>query len=787
VKKKIIIFAFAIFVFFLSLKAVLAFNLNPFSSLLDFLFPSSPEIISAKVEPIKVEPSDWMEITVEARDKYGITSVKADMAGIETIELKLVSGNKFEGTWKATWFVHSVEVGKSYTAKIIVENEKGKVSTADVEFHDDPVFCCRRMVNITESIWAYRKPITINNTGNANTLTDYQVLVTNPIYNETGLVGSWHFNEGSGTIAYDSSGNNNNGNLVNDPTWVDGKFGKALSFDGVNDYVEVPYSASLNPSEFSISVWARVDGGQGTWRSVITSRDSGPFRGYMIYAGADNKWQFWIGVSTSWLSLYGPDVILGQWIHIVATYSGGIMRLYVNGSLYNTTSGTLALNTIRPLRIGAGQTEGAPAFFFNGLIDEVRIYNRALSDAEIQALYQAKARLDYGDIRFTDSDGSTLLNYWQEADGKFWVKVPNIPASSTKTIYVYYGNPSATSLSNGDNTFEFFDDFNGTSLDTSKWVAYANSYSVSNSILRVNIGGIERTSAFSFNIQDGYMVETKVIHYALAAGYGGVLPEVASSPYTTGGNANADATILYMRGGGSATVYYWIGNGASASYNVANDASTGWTSSNNVWYITGVSVRGGEVKLWRDGTAIVTVTGITWYKDLKYVKLGSFHRDAAYDIQDTGYDWIRVRKYTSPEPTTSVGDEEPAVTGIANVILDTQNLISAGKMRSDCGDIRFTDSRSFDSALWTRNFSYNITNCNSASTQFLVNVSSLSPTIGTTFYVYYGNPAVTSISKPISTFGYSTTTLLPEETWIRISGGSSNLLITGGGGNFKIK
>jgi hypothetical protein len=253
------------------------------------------------------------------------------------------------------------------------------------------------------------------------------------------------------------------------------------------------------------------------------------------------------------------------------------------------------------------------------------------------------------------------------------VRVPTIPASSTKTIYVYYGNPNATSASNGDATFDFFDDFEGTSLDTSKWVAYANSYSVSNSVLRVNIGGIERTSAFSFNIQDGYMAETKVIHYGLAANFGGVLPEVASSSYTASGNANASATILYMRGVGSATVRYWIGDGSSASYNVANNLSTGWISSDNTWYITGISVRGGEVKLWRDGTAIVTVTGITWYKNLKYVKLGSFHRGAAYDIQDTGYDWIRVRKYTSPEPTTSVGAEETTIEDNDDLVFTVQN------------------------------------------------------------------------------------------------------------------
>jgi Uncharacterized conserved protein len=74
---------------------------------------------------------------------------------------------------------------------------------------------------------------------------------------------------------------------------------------------------------------------------------------------------------------------------------------------------------------------------------------------------QGKMRSDCGDIRFTDSDGETLLNYWIEdgcnsANTKIWVKIPSIPASSTKTIYVYYGNSEATSLSNGTATFIFF-------------------------------------------------------------------------------------------------------------------------------------------------------------------------------------------------------------------------------------------------------------------------------------------------------------------------------------------
>jgi len=87
-----------------------------------------------------------------------------------------------------------------------------------------------------------------------------------------------------------------------------------------------------------------------------------------------------------------------------------------------------------------------------------------------------KCRTDFGDIRFTDSDGTTLLDYWMERkkDGEyaiFWVKIPNIPLyPEGAVIYIYYGKSDALTTSNGENTFEFFDDFLGASLDTSKWV-----------------------------------------------------------------------------------------------------------------------------------------------------------------------------------------------------------------------------------------------------------------------------------------------------------------------------
>jgi len=102
---------------------------------------------------------------------------------------------------------------------------------------------------------------------------------------------------------------------------------------------------------------------------------------------------------------------------------------------------------------------------------------------------------DFSDLRFTGPDGVTLLPYWIESYtassvAYVWVKIPSIPASGSTTFYLYYGNPSASSASDGASTFLFFDDFLGTSLDTSKWDVRTTSggtYSVSGGILTITV------------------------------------------------------------------------------------------------------------------------------------------------------------------------------------------------------------------------------------------------------------------------------------------------------------
>ena len=177
-----------------------------------------------------------------------------------------------------------------------------------------------------------------------------------------------------------------NGDLT---IYVAGEDQNTLDFYGTDDYVEVPYNADLNPDQFTVECWARVEGGDGTWRSVITSRDDNPQMGYIIYAGSNNRWQFWTGDgpngNVSWNVLQGPAITTYVWTHIAATFDGSDMRLYINGELV----GTLAINdfgknTAMPLRIGAGRTESNADYFFNGKIDEVRIWNIVRTEQEIQ-------------------------------------------------------------------------------------------------------------------------------------------------------------------------------------------------------------------------------------------------------------------------------------------------------------------------------------------------------------------------------------------------------------------
>ncbi|MEM3407840.1 MAG: LamG domain-containing protein, partial [Nitrososphaerota archaeon] len=179
-----------------------------------------------------------------------------------------------------------------------------------------------------------------------------------------GLVLSLHFDEGSGNIAYDSSGYNNHGKLVNGPTWVDGKFEKALSFDGVDDYVEINNSPTLNPTNdgFTISFWMRLN--RYVSPGAIIAKRTDLNNGYFVFISNTYMFFDWGGYTISrWNTGFVPE--LNRWYFIVLIQNSSGRFLYVDGNLFSFTTNkgdTTLASTTAPLRIFA---DSAYARYFN--------------------------------------------------------------------------------------------------------------------------------------------------------------------------------------------------------------------------------------------------------------------------------------------------------------------------------------------------------------------------------------------------------------------------------------
>ncbi|KXK09361.1 MAG: hypothetical protein UZ20_WS6002000576 [candidate division WS6 bacterium OLB21] len=220
-----------------------------------------------------------------------------------------------------------------------------------------------------------------------------------------------------GSTITDTSGNNNNGTSVN-TSQVLGQFANARRFNGTSSYIEIGNSANLNPTtEITIETWIKwnINPASGAqWAQIINKNVDNQ---YQIQHNYNNStFEFAIRTNVNRRYVLGTTVPQqGIWYHVVGTYNGSSMRIYVNGNLENTISltGTIQSSTT-PLRIGS-RTSGDR--FFNGDIDEVAIYNRALTGTEISSRYNSgKAKLlmqvraceqsDCSDAGFSGPDGT---------------------------------------------------------------------------------------------------------------------------------------------------------------------------------------------------------------------------------------------------------------------------------------------------------------------------------------------------------------------------------------------
>jgi hypothetical protein len=206
----------------------------------------------------------------------------------------------------------------------------------------------------------------------------------------SGLVAAYAFSEGAGANVMDRSGHGHVG-VVNNAVWTDnGRFGKALDFSG-NGWVTVENASSLDlASGMTLEAWVYPTAELSHWANVIVKQQSwsgSAKSGTQYYLAAASRSGLpvaGVGVRDE-RTIYGKSkVAIRRWSHLAATYDGSYQRLYLNGTL-------IASRRVHaekmpagsgPLRIGGDSLSGQ---YFHGIIDEVRVYNRALSVGEINA------------------------------------------------------------------------------------------------------------------------------------------------------------------------------------------------------------------------------------------------------------------------------------------------------------------------------------------------------------------------------------------------------------------
>jgi len=193
-------------------------------------------------------------------------------------------------------------------------------------------------------------------------------------------------NEGSGSVVYDHSRYRNNGQIVG-ANWTTGKFGWALSFDGVDDYVEISDFSEVN-DQITITAWAFLPTkDQPTdYPPILEKFENWSNRLWLNLMTASEKVQLGYALDGQDWKFISTSIDYNRWVFIAGVVNGKKIKIYIDGSLkiegeHDYDFDWASINA--PIRMG----KGLDGQIFEGTIDEVRIYNRALSEEEIKSLY----------------------------------------------------------------------------------------------------------------------------------------------------------------------------------------------------------------------------------------------------------------------------------------------------------------------------------------------------------------------------------------------------------------
>jgi hypothetical protein len=216
------------------------------------------------------------------------------------------------------------------------------------------------------------------------------------LWRDPNLVGWWKFDEDGGTAANDSSGHNNNGTTYGGAEWTTGQITGALNFDGSDDYIEIPDNDNSLDMDNQITIAAWIKPNDNSYYYCIAAKQpsgsadedalgnyafvvNGNYLEFCYQTDAEGTYVFYDSTSS---------VEVGVWQHVAVTLKAGdSIRFYINGEPAGTwlQMDTFGIVNDEPLRIGKIKADD---YYFYGGIDDVRIYNRVLTDTEIGQLYQ---------------------------------------------------------------------------------------------------------------------------------------------------------------------------------------------------------------------------------------------------------------------------------------------------------------------------------------------------------------------------------------------------------------
>jgi hypothetical protein len=349
-------------------------------------------------------------------------------------------------------------------------------------------------------------------------------------------------------------------------------------------------------------------------------------------------------------------------------------------------------------KITLGATVGAGTNYQIG----IRVYRASgtdgteiLNDETIGKVYlDGKVRTDFGDVRFRDSTGVTLLDYWMtelnsDVSALFWVEV-QADLTASQDIYIYYNNDSATTTSNGPNTFIVFEDFESSSTTGTKLAcSYNGLYGrwQNGSIYDITLGNLSNQSGGG---RTG-VLDTKVLRHTLAqTDY--YVAGIAELLYGSGLNEKIAIdfdyylNLLEVHGNywaAYAFVTFQLSDGSHKMVRLKDAYLTGFQ-----WRLNGILTAGGTPAVEHDVTSGETtvLTGdslATWYsKSIKsatysalnvsklFVGVGSgIDNNTGYGCAQAYFDNLRIRKYISPSPTFVWGAEEPQGSYLLDVLL----------------------------------------------------------------------------------------------------------------------